>query len=196
MSTSFIGRYVFPAMWIAWFAYWWLASRTVKPAERRESAGSRLLHMVPLGLAAWLLWAQSVPGAILNARLFPWAPWEVWLGALMTAIGLLFTVWARVHIGRNWSGIVTIKRDHELVDTGPYALVRHPIYTGLLFAFIGSALARGEWRSILAVLVAWAALWRKLGLEERWMTERFGETYVEYRHRVPALLPFAKARRR
>jgi protein-S-isoprenylcysteine O-methyltransferase Ste14 len=192
MSASFIGRYLFPAMWIAWLAYWWLASRTVKPDERRESAGSRRLHMVPLGVAAWLLWAQSVPGAILNARIFPWAPWEVWAGALMTAIGLLFTAWARVHIGRNWSGTVTIKREHEFVDTGPYALVRHPIYTGLLFAFIGSALARGEWRGILAVLVAWAALWRKLRLEERWMTERFGETYAAYRRRVPALLPFAQ----
>jgi protein-S-isoprenylcysteine O-methyltransferase Ste14 len=192
MFTTFIGKYLFPAMWMAWLAYWWLASRTVKPVERRESAGSRLLHIVPLGLTAWLLWAQSVPGAILNARLFPWAPWAVSLGALMTAIGLLFTVWARVHIGRNWSGIVTIKRGHELVDTGPYALVRHPIYTGLLVAFSGSALARGEWRGILAVLVAWVALWRKLRLEERWLTERFGETYAAYRQRVPALLPYAK----
>lgn len=187
--------YLFPAMWMAWIAYWWLASRGVKPVERRESAGSRLLHMVPLAIAAWLLWARTVPGA-LGDRLFPWAPWEFWMGALLTAIGLLFTVWARLHLGRNWSGTVTIKREHELVDTGPYALVRHPIYTGLLVAFIGSALARGEWRGILAVLLAWAALRKKLGLEERWMTERFGEKYVAYRQRVPALLPFSKWRRR
>jgi protein-S-isoprenylcysteine O-methyltransferase Ste14 len=70
-----------------------------------------------------------------------------------------------MHIGTNWSGIVTIKQGHELVTTGPYALVRHPIYSGLLLAFIGSAMARGEWRGVLAVLIAFLALWRKLRLE-------------------------------
>jgi protein-S-isoprenylcysteine O-methyltransferase Ste14 len=67
-----------------------------------------------------------------------------------------------VHLGRNWSGTVTIKQDHELIASGPYALVRHPIYTGLLLALVGSAMARGELRGAIAVLVAWAALWRKL----------------------------------
>jgi protein-S-isoprenylcysteine O-methyltransferase Ste14 len=105
---------------------------------------------------------------------------------------MLFSVWARVHLGGNWSGIVTIKHDHELIASGPYAIVRHPIYTGLLVAFIGSAMARGEWRGVLAVLIAWVALWRKLRLEERWMGERFGQQYEAYCRRVPALLPFWK----
>jgi protein-S-isoprenylcysteine O-methyltransferase Ste14 len=187
MSSAY--RYLFPTLWFAWVAYWWIAARSAKPTERRESPGSRLLHIVPLTLAAWLLWAQHAPGPWLNQRLLPWAPWEFWVGALLTALGLLFTVWARVHLGRNWSGTVTIKQDHELVDTGPYALVRHPIYTGLLVAFIGSALPRGDWRGMVAVLIAWAALWRKLKLEERWMAERFGERYDAYRQRVPALIP-------
>jgi protein-S-isoprenylcysteine O-methyltransferase Ste14 len=105
---------------------------------------------------------------------------------------MLFTVWARVYLGGNWSGIVTIKHDHELIASGPYAIVRHPIYTGLLVAFIGSAVARGEWRGVLAVLIAWMALWRKLRLEERWMAERFGQQYEAYCRRVPALVPFWK----
>jgi len=105
---------------------------------------------------------------------------------------MLFTVWARVHLGGNWSGIVTIKHDHELIANGPYAIVRHPIYTGLLVAFIGSAMARGEWRGVLAVLVAWLALWRKLRVEENWLAERFGQQYEAYRRRVPALVPFWK----
>jgi protein-S-isoprenylcysteine O-methyltransferase Ste14 len=142
-----------------------------------------------------LLWGDRVPLAILNQRLFPWSPWQFWVAAIITAAGMLFTVWARIHIGRNWSGVVTIKEGHELIDTGPYALVRHPIYTGLLVAIFGSALARGEWRGVLAVLIAWAALWRKLRLEERWMIERFGEQYEAYRRRVPALIPFPKWKR-
>jgi protein-S-isoprenylcysteine O-methyltransferase Ste14 len=191
-SMPLIYRFLFPGMWLMWVAYWWIAARGAKQTERREPLGSRLAHILPLLLAAWLLWADTVPGALLNKRLFPWAPWEFWGAALITAIGLLFTVWARVELGRNWSGTVTIKRGHELISSGPYALVRHPIYTGLLLAFIGSAAARGDWRGVLAVFVVWAALWRKLRFEERWMIERFGERYVAYRQRVPAIVPFAK----
>jgi protein-S-isoprenylcysteine O-methyltransferase Ste14 len=154
--------------------------------------GSRLLHVLPLLLAFWLLWAARLPVPFLNERIFAPAPWEFWVGAVITAVGLLFTGWARIHIGRNWSGTVTIKQEHELISSGPYAIVRHPIYTGLIVAFIGSGLARGEWRGVLAVIIAWAALWRKLRLEERWMTERFGEQYAAYCRRTPALVPFSK----
>jgi protein-S-isoprenylcysteine O-methyltransferase Ste14 len=76
------------------------------------------------------------------------------------------------------------------VTSGPYRFVRHPIYTGLLLAFIGSALARGDWRGVLAVAIAFAALWRKLRIEERWMREEFGAAYEEYARRVAALVPF------
>ena len=193
MSSAY--RSIIPGMWISWVVYWIWASRHVKRTERREALFSRLLHVVPLLVAAWLLWRRPAPAALLNQRPFPWAVWEFWVAAIVTALGLLFTVWARVHIGRNWSGVVTLKEGHELVDTGPYALVRHPIYTGLLVAFIGSAFARGDWGGVLAVLIAWAALWRKLRLEELWMTERFGEQYIAYSRRVPALVRFWKRKR-
>lgn len=185
-------RFIFPFMWLSWAAYWWLASFGAKRVDRREPLGSRLLHVLPLTLAAWLLWADRAPSALLNERMFPWAPWSFWAATLVTAVGLLFAVWARVHLGRNWSGTVTIKHDHELIVSGPYAIVRHPIYTGLLIAFVGTAMARGEWRGLIAILIGWLALWRKLTVEERWMTEQFGQQYQDYRRRVPALLPFAK----
>ena len=188
----YVYRFLFPTLWLAWVAYWFLAALAAKPTERRESMGSRLLHVLPLLFAVWLLWADKLPAPFLNERLFPSAAWEFWVAALITALGLLFTVWARIHLGRNWSGTVTIKRDHELIASGPYAIVRHPIYTGLMVAFIGSAMARAEWRGVLAVFIAWAALWRKLRLEERWMAERFGEQYIAYCRRVPALVPFSK----
>ena len=104
--------------------------------------------------------------------------------------GLLFTIWARLYLGRNWSGVVTLKKDHELVRGGPYRFVRHPIYSGLLLAIAGSAVVRGEWRGVLALIIAFVALWRKLRLEERWLGEAFGEQYAAYRAEVAALIPF------
>jgi protein-S-isoprenylcysteine O-methyltransferase Ste14 len=186
---SLLYRYLFVALWLAWAVYWWVAATGAKQTERRESWRSRLLHVIPLALAGWLLWAERVPGSFLNEPVFPWTPWVFGAGALITAAGLIVAVWARVYLGRNWSGTVTIKEDHELIDRGPYALVRHPIYTGLLVALMGSALARGEWRGLFAVLIAWAALWRKLQVEERWMRARFGARYENYCQRVPALVP-------
>jgi protein-S-isoprenylcysteine O-methyltransferase Ste14 len=85
---------------------------------------------------------------------------------------------------------VTVKEDHELIRGGPYALVRHPIYSGLLLAFIGSAIARAEWRGVLAVLIVLVALWRKLRLEERFMSETFGDEYRRYRAHTAALIPY------
>ena len=190
LPMALVYSYLFPVMWLSWGAYWWALSRNVKVAARRESLPSRLLHIGPLLLALLLLWVPSVPLPFLGARFLPLATWPFWAGAVLAAGGLLLTVWARHHIGGNWSGIVTIKEGHELITSGPYAIVRHPIYTGLLLAFVGSAMARGEWRGILAVAIALWALWRKLRLEECWMREQFGEAYQAYCRRVSALLPF------
>ena len=185
-------RFLLSGMWLAWIVYWWLSSANVKHTVRREPLGSRLLHVIPLTIAAMLLLPVPMPSSLMHQRLFPWAPWQFWLACVITAAGLLFSVWARVHLGRNWSAVVTIKQDHELITTGPYAMVRHPIYTGLLSAFIGCAFARADLRGLIGVAIAFAAIWRKLRFEERWMTERFGERYAEYARRVPALAPFLR----
>jgi len=185
-----IQRHLFSAMWLSWAAYWWVLSRNVKATRRHEPVWSRLGHVVPLVLAVLLLWIPTLPVPWLGERFVPLAAWPFWVGAALTVAGLLLAVWARVHIGKNWSGMVTIKEGHELITSGPYAIVRHPIYTGLLLAFAGSALARAEWRGALALFIAFVALWRKLRFEERWMREQFGETYLIYSRRVAALIPF------
>jgi protein-S-isoprenylcysteine O-methyltransferase Ste14 len=182
-------RVLFPALWLGWALCWWALSRNVKPTLRTESFGSRLLHILPLVLAGLLLWLPELPVRALDARFMPDAAWVFWAGAVLALVGLGFTVWARLHLGRNWSGIVTVKQGHELVTSGPYAFVRHPIYSGLLLAFAGSALARGEWRGIVAVALVLASLWRKLRMEERWMREQFADAYVHYARRVAALVP-------
>ncbi len=185
-----IYSYLFPAMWLSFLAYWWAISRKVKNSERQESTASRLTRLGLIVCAAALLWLPRVPLPLLNERFLPPGVWPFWSGAAVTAGGLLFAVWARHHLGENWSQAVTVKEDHELITSGPYALVRHPIYTGLLLAFLGCAVARGEWRGLLAVALVFGALWHKLRLEEGWMRAQFGESYEAYSRRVAALVPF------
>jgi len=190
MPMSLLYSWLFPAMWVSYLTYWWAVSRNVKETERQESAPSRLTRMVLIVGAFALLWLPSVPLPLLNERFLPLGLWCFWSGAAITAGGLLFSVWARRHLGKNWSQAVTLKEDHELITSGPYALVRHPIYTGLLLGFIGCAVARGEWRGLLAVALVFIALWRKLRLEEEWLREHFGASYETYSRQVAALVPW------
>ena len=187
---SLIHRWLILALWAAWASYWWLTSHDVKETTRREPFVSRVLHLGPMLLAAAILWSPRLKFPGLETRFMPRAAWVFWLGVAVTCGGLAFAVWARRTIGRNWSAIVTLKKDHELVTNGPYALVRHPIYTGLLFGFLGSAIALGECRGLLAVAIFYLTVLRKYRLEERWMHERFGVAYDAYRARVKALVPF------
>ena len=182
---------LFPALWVAWAVYWWSPSHSLKATARRESIYSRLAHIAPMLLAVFLLFPPTFPVPVLGDRFLPLAQCRVWgaIGAVVNLAGLLFTVWARIHLGRNWSATVTLKEEHELVTSGPYGIVRHPIYTGLLLGAVGLAIARGEWRSILGVVIMALAFWRKLRIEERWMLEQFGEAYRSYRQRVAALIP-------
>jgi protein-S-isoprenylcysteine O-methyltransferase Ste14 len=178
-----------PALWILFFVYWGVKSKSVKATKRQEPAFSRIVRLILL-LATILLFALPyVPVAVLNQRFVPEGEWVFWTGAAVTAAGLLFSVWARRHLGTNWSQAVTVKTDHELITSGPYALVRHPIYTGILLAMLGSAVTLGEWRGLLAVALAFVALWLKAKLEEKWMREHFGSSYENYSRRVAALVP-------
>jgi protein-S-isoprenylcysteine O-methyltransferase Ste14 len=183
--------YLIPALWLIWLAYWRISASDVKPVQRHESSGSRAAHLLPLLIAALLLWWPDHPdGGWLFSRILPPTESGFWIGALLTAAGLGLSAWARVHLGRNWSATVTVKQGHELIRTGPYARVRHPIYTGVVLAFVGTAIAVGEWRGVLAVAIETVAFARKLRLEERWMSETFGEDYRGYRARTAALIPF------
>ncbi len=181
---------IIPAMWIAWCLYWWVSARDTKATVRRESVASRWSHIGPLVVGALLIGLPRVPVWPLDLPILPQTWAGFWSGVALTAAGLGFTVWARLTLGRNWSGTVTVKAGHELIRTGPYALARHPIYTGLLLALAGSAVARDEWRAVLGLVLAVAGLWIKLKLEEAWMSETFGEAYARYRREVRALVPF------
>ena len=177
-------------LWLAWVLYWVVSAFSAKTTQRRESLGSRLSHVVPLLIGVALIVWPRVPWDWLSLRLLPPGPLEFALGVVLLAPGLAFTVWARVYLGRNWSGMVTLKQGHELIRSGPYAYVRHPIYTGLLIALLGSALQYGLVRSFLAVLTCAVGLYLKVAAEEEFMVQRFGEAYLRYRRNVNALVPF------
>jgi protein-S-isoprenylcysteine O-methyltransferase Ste14 len=182
--------YLIPALWAAWLAGWWLAAGSVKKTLRRESLGSRLTYTLPLWVAVWLFVSRRIPWAALNARFVPSAAWPYAVGAVLVVLGLGFATWARVYLGRNWSADVTLKQEHELVRSGPYRWVRNPIYTGILIALAGSALARGQWSGVLAVVIAFGSFWYKARLEERVMHDAFGAEYDAYRREVKSLIPF------
>ncbi|MGA9342256.1 MAG: isoprenylcysteine carboxylmethyltransferase family protein [Rhodanobacteraceae bacterium] len=179
----------FSLAWLIWLLIWLAVSAWSKRSSRREGLGSWFLHMLPLMLAAFLLAAEHLPNRILEGRMLPYLAAYYWIGLALTIGGLAFAVWARLYIGSNWSASVQVKADHQLVRTGPYRFVRHPIYTGMLAAFLGSGLAIDEWRGLVAFVVVLAGFWYKLKLEERWMIQTFGEAYIEYRKHTSALVP-------
>ncbi len=185
-------QYMFAAMWLAWGAFWWARAANVKADARREGGSSRLSYLILVALAFALLWGPDVGVRFPEARFLPLDRSPIWaaVGAGLTLLGLLFAVWAREHLGRNWSATVTVKEDHELITTGPYGLVRHPIYTGLLLAVLGQALARGQWACLVGLGVLLVAFWRKSRLEEVWIRRQFGSAYETYSQRVRALIPF------
>jgi len=190
VNMQYIYLNLFPLMWISYLIYWWTLSGNVKVTIRTESLLSRFIRSFSIILAAVLLCLPKFPIPFLNLRFTPLSNLCFWIGAIITAGGLCFSVWARHYLGKNWSQAVTIKEDHKLITNGPYALARHPIYTGLLFGFVGSSIALGEWRGVIAVALVFGVLLFKLKLEEKWLHEKFGESYETYCKKVSALIPF------
>jgi protein-S-isoprenylcysteine O-methyltransferase Ste14 len=180
----------FPAVWIAFVVYWQIRAFGNKTTQRLEPAASRILRVVVFLIVIVLLSTTRIPLPWLYRQLWPSGLWPFWIGASLTVAGLLFAVWAREHLGRNWSRSVTIKQDHELIVTGPYAVVRHPIYTGSLAGFIGMAIAIAQVRGVIVCVLVFLVFWAKLRLEEQWMRSQFGQTYATYTHRTAALVPY------
>src|SRR5215469_12077206 len=181
-------------LWLAWALYWLVSAFSNKATVRRESLASRLAYVLPLLVGGVLLGWRHLPWEWLNARLWPHSLAAYCLGVALLAAGLGFAVWARMHLGRNWSGEVTVKEGHELIRTGPYRIVRHPIYTGLIAAVLGTAIVSGTARAALGVLIIAASLVLKLRREEAFMRDTFPGEYQRYSAEVPALIPFTKPR--
>ncbi|HEY0334274.1 MAG TPA: isoprenylcysteine carboxylmethyltransferase family protein [Stenotrophomonas sp.] len=177
--------------WLAFAGYWLWSARHLKSTRRSERPWTQLLaYWLPLLVAVWLLgpgaWFEASGS---GARFIPGSIWISATGVALTWAGVALALWSRRILGSNWSSVVQVKQDHELIQQGPYRRIRHPIYTGLLLAFAGTALMIGEWRGVLALVIVFASFWRKLRLEERWLGEQFGKQYADYRRRTKALIP-------
>ncbi len=177
-------------IWIVFGTFWLLAAFAQKRTVRRQGPGSRLLQLSVVALALAPFYISGARVGFLREHFLPNTPPIQYAGLLLMLIGCGFAVWARFILGRNWSGSVTVKENHVLITAGPYAWVRHPIYTGILLALLGTAVVAGTYVSLLAVTLATLSLWLKLRTEEQFMMETFGAQYTAYRQRVKALIPY------
>src|SRR5271165_4190143 len=178
------------AIWSLVGIYWVVGAVLAKPSIKSESVLSSAMH-IALGCAAVLLvWDPATGRGFLGDRLTSPAGWVPWLGLAVTVGGCAFAIWARAILGSNWSSIVTVKQDHELILRGPYAVVRHPIYSGFLLALTGTAIAVGEIRACIGLGLAFIGFLLKSAAEEKFMREEFSTDYARYYRRVMDLIPF------
>ena len=173
------------AMWAVFSIYWDAAAKNAAASQSSEASGSRAVHVF-LANAALILELAPIQGL---GRLWPVMPWIMIVGLAVESGGLCLAIWARRHLGRNWSGKITIKVDHQLVRSGPYRTLRHPIYTGLLAMYAGVLLVTGERLAVIGLAMAVYAYWRKIRLEEANMDVAFPADYAAYRKETWALVP-------
>ncbi|HEV2442832.1 MAG TPA: isoprenylcysteine carboxylmethyltransferase family protein [Steroidobacteraceae bacterium] len=184
-------REIIIAFWLAIAVVWLVAAFRVKPMARGSDSLSRMGQLLILACGAELLFSESPKIALRDARYLPALPGLVGLGVALTAAGAIFSIVARLYLGQNWSATATIKQDHELIRSGPYCLVRHPIYTGHFIAAIGTAIAFGELRGLLALPFIIVGFWLKARSEEHLLMTNFGDRYAAYRREVRgAIIPY------
>jgi protein-S-isoprenylcysteine O-methyltransferase Ste14 len=187
--TEFVSWQAVTTLWMVWLLYWIASALGVRRNERGETIGQRLTTSLVLACGVLLIFARAMPLGPLDGLFVP-SNDGVRLLALATVLaGLAFSVWARVHLGKFWSARVTLKEGHELIQSGPYAWVRHPIYTGLGLAILGTALFSGQWRALLGASIFIVGHWLKSRREEALLTSQFGSVYEDYRSRTGSLLP-------
>src|SRR5712675_128215 len=190
MQAYSLATDIIRACWIVFITIWLVAAVSTKRAVYRESRAQRLRYWVLFVIACLLLFYGRELPYPLNLRIIPHATLVAWAAPVLCVAGLTFALWARVTLGRNWSGVVTLKEGHELVERGPYRFVRHPIYTGIVTMFFATALAQGHLSGFVGTLLMFASFWIKLRDEERLMLQQFPERYADYRRRAKCIIPF------
>ncbi len=189
--------------WLAWLVSWWMAAVWRKRAIKRPPQAQELAHLAPTVIGAVMLFfthaAPDDPSRqIMNPRHPLFQPIQLWMTPpelgwacfALAVVGFLFCWWARLHLGQLWSGNITLKSDHRVVDTGPYRLVRHPIYTGLILSALATALEKATVLAFAGVALIIFGFWLKARMEERFLRAELGrEAYDAYAAKTPMLVP-------
>ena len=177
-------------LWTALGIYWLISAFFVKKTIKQQSGLQRFVYVLVIAIAFILLFTNDFNLSFLYLHILPQnQSWKI-AGLVLCIASLSFCLWARIHLGENWSGAITIKEGHELVQNGPYAITRNPIYTGLLFAFLGSCMSEGLLKGYLGLPLVVTGLLIKIFKEEQFMTEAFGEKFLNYKMKVKRLVPF------
>jgi len=175
--------------WYVFAGFWLVSAFRVKRTKAREKSADRLITLAVVITAYLLLFSRWLRIGWLGVRFLPQEDWIAYAGIVLSCLGTAIAIWARYSLGQYWSARVTLKEGHQLIRNGPYAWVRHPIYTGMLVAGVGTALVVGEWRGVLAIALLVAAHSRKARREERMLTLEFGDQYTAYRQSTGFLFP-------
>jgi protein-S-isoprenylcysteine O-methyltransferase Ste14 len=176
-------------MWMLLAAVWVVLWLGMKKAKKREGWGQRMEHGLLVIAGFYLLSAPQLNWGWLNQRILPDSPTVLLAGLAVTALGIGVAIWARLSLGSNWSGMVTLKANHELVRTGLYRWIRHPIYTGILIGMVGSAMIRGSVRGGVGVALVLLAFYLKARREESFLREEFGAGFDEHSKQTGMFLP-------
>jgi protein-S-isoprenylcysteine O-methyltransferase Ste14 len=191
MTTTWIALLV---LWFLWWASWLLASRWSGRTEKQLSVQEEMRHRIFM-VAGIILLLLPVGGLQEATRVWSVGEPLGWVLFVLAALGFGICWWARLHLGALWSGRVTRKEGHRVVDTGPYAFVRHPIYTGIILAALATAAERGTVLAIAGAALIIVSLSVKARMEEGFLRQELGaEAYDSYAHRVPMLVPFLPSR--
>ena len=185
-----LARNIISVCWGAFFVTWVVAAIFTKRTVYRESRGQRVRYIVPIIIGWFLVFRGHRLPYPFNVSVIPRSDVILVVAAILCVCGLTFCLWARAILGRNWSGTVTLKEGHELLVRGPYRLVRHPIYTGLLAMLIATMLQQGRIAGIIGLVLVFVSLWIKLSEEEQVMLKQFLDEYAAYQQRVSRLIPF------
>jgi protein-S-isoprenylcysteine O-methyltransferase Ste14 len=184
-----IWTYLIQGPWVVFVAYWIIAARKTNRTERKEPFIWRYGVMCIEIVGFVILFDDHADIGVLGNKIFPRSIALMIFSVALTWAGIGLAIWARIHLGQYWSGRITIKEDHKLIRTGPYARLRHPIYSGLDLALIGSVLAINHWRCVVGVCVIILGFWIKARREEAMLAGQFGAAFDEHRRYTGFLLP-------
>jgi protein-S-isoprenylcysteine O-methyltransferase Ste14 len=182
-------KYLIDVPWIVFIAYWAIAALRTRRTEKREHGFSRYSVMVVLLVGYALVFIEKARVGVLGERVAPARSMLAATGLMLTWLGIALALWARWHLAENWSARITIKEGHELIRTGPYARFRHPIYSGLDLATIGTAMIFDQWGGFLGVALVIGAYWIKARKEEAMLSARFGDAFQEHCRHTGFLFP-------